>query len=76
MDVEARLHLDDEKIHNVVYMILHNLANDDNTLRLQALRAVRLIVEDYASTLSDISHFFFTGCMVRETDYWFVFFFF
>jgi hypothetical protein len=61
MDEEDRKSLDEEKIHNIVYLILRNIGNEDNTVRLQGLRLLRLLVEDHAYPLSDISNFFFTA---------------
>lgn len=64
MDESSRKDVDHNKIHNVVYFILKNMMNDDNTVRLQALRILRLIVEDHSFTLSDICTLFFTACHV------------
>jgi hypothetical protein len=61
MDEQNRKSLDEEKIHNIVFLILRNMGNEDNTVRLQGLRLLRLLVEDHAYPLSDISNFFFTA---------------
>lgn len=65
IDESERQHFDEEKIHNIVYMILKNMSSEDNTVRLQGLRILRLLVEDYANPLSDICSFFYTVSHVR-----------
>jgi hypothetical protein len=64
MEVSRRKEVDSDNVHNVVYLILKNMMNDDNTVRLQGLRILRLIVEDHAQTLADVCSFFFTACHV------------
>lgn len=66
MEVKRRKEVDSDNVHNVVYLILKNMMNDDNTVRLQGLRILRLIVEDHAQTLADVCNFFFTACHVSS----------
>jgi hypothetical protein len=68
MDESERKHLDENKIHNIIYMILKNISNEDNTVRLQALRILRLLVEDFSPQLSDICNFFFTASQVPPSS--------
>jgi hypothetical protein len=64
LTLSARNALDMEKVHNVIYMVLKSLHTDDNSIRLQALKILRLLFENHSEELLDISSFFFTVSQV------------